>query len=246
MTDYIKIPTFPTQDLLLGIEAVAPFPKINSHQPRQEGYSDHSNDAAKEKEKRDPRRFLELRSLIEELRGLVQIKKVDLATADSELHRSGIEIIEEKLIPLLLELRIPLNSIDQLVEQIDRNPSRVIRARERKITSTDSPLFPISTLGLSEYNLIIEDLKLQPGSLNSKIVEDVQREGLSVKQKDRLRLSFRQESSSSETGSKLLNLKISVLLGVMESDEAERRAILYPQSAKCFGLYADKRINLSI
>lgn len=43
-----------------------------------------------------------------------------------------------------------------------------------------------------------------------------------------------------------LKLKINVLLGVMESDEADRRAILYPRADKIYGLYVDKLINLSI
>lgn len=246
MTAYIKVPTLPNQDLLRSIEAISPFPRINSKKPRPEGYSDRTTDSEKEEQNQDPRRFLKLRSLIKELQVSAQISKVDLVTADVEMQSLGLAIVEETLIQQLLQLKIPLDGIEHLVQQIDNNPFGIRRARDRMIDSRDSPLFPISTEGLSEYNLIIEELIISPGKFSHEIVDEINQEGLCVKQRNRLRLTFSRVGSALGDGKELLNLKISVLLGVIESDDADRRAILYPQTDKSYGLYADKRISLSI
>ncbi len=246
MTGYIKNPTLPTQDLLRSIEAISPFPRINSKEPRSEDYPDRANDSEKEKKDQDPRRFLKLRSLIKELEASAQINKVDMVTADAEMQNLGLAIVEENLIPHLLQLKIPLESIEHLVQQIDSDPSGIRCARDRRIDSGNSELFPISAEGLIEYNLIVERLIISSGKFSHKIVDEIDQEGLCVKQQNRLRLIFSRAGSTSGASEELLNLKISVLLGVVESDEVERRAILYPQTAKSYGLYADKRISLSI
>jgi hypothetical protein len=246
MTDYIKIPTFPTQDLLRGIEAISPYPRINPQQPHPEGYSRQSNDTAEEKDNLAPRRFMALRRLINDLQELAKISRIDFATADAELHQLGLAVVEDELIPLLQLMKIPLESIEQLLLQIDQNRSSVSLGDGRIITSAEATLFPVSTAGLSEYNLKIEDLKIRPGQFDSRIVEQIDQEGLCVAQQNRLCLTFSRFGPALATTNEPLKLKLSVLLGVMESDEANRRAILYPRADKSFGLYADKLINLSI
>jgi len=245
VTDYIKVPTLPTQDLLRGVEAVSPSLRINSQQPRQ-GYAKQQSDNEIEKEIRDPRRFLKLRDLIRELQGRAKINRVDFVTADAELRGLGLAIVEEKLIPGLLQLKIPLESIESLFQQMDKSPSSIRLARDRRIVSTEPTLFPISTEGLLEYNLIIGDLSIHSGKFGQKIVEAVVQDGISTHQHDRLRLTFSRIGSTFDVTNALLKLQISVLLGVAESDEFERRAILYPQTDSSYGLYADKCINLSI
>ena len=246
MTDYIKIPTFPTQDLLRGIEAISPYPRINPQQPRPEGYSQHPTDTEQKKDNRARRRYMSLRRLITELQESAQISRVDYATADAELHQLGLAIVEDGLIPQLLQLKISLESIEQLLLQIDRERSSVSLGAGRKINSAESTLFPISTEGLSEYNLKIEELKIRPGQTDRNIIDQIDQQGLCVDQQQRLRLTFSRLGPALGTADEQLKLKISVLLGVMESDEDDRRAILYPRADKSYGLYADKLISLSI
>ena len=141
MTEYIRMPTLPTQDLLRSIEAISPFPRVTAKKPRSEGYPEQMPDSDKEKESRDTRRFLKLRSLIKELQKSAQINKVDFATADAEMTSLGLAIIEEKLITHLLQLKIPLESIESLLQQMDNNPSGTRNARDRRIDSTEPTLF---------------------------------------------------------------------------------------------------------
>ncbi len=246
MTDYIKGPTLPTQDLLRGVAAISPSSRINSQQRRPEGYPGHPADPEEQKDSYDSRHFLRLRSLIRELQGSTQINRVDFATADAELHRLGLAIVEQMLIPQLMQLKIPLESIEQLLRQLDRGACSVSHGPADRINRAESPLFPVSTEGLAEYNLNIAELQIHPGKSGSNIVDEIKQMGFCIKQQNRLRLTFGRFGSLVGVEKEPLNLKISVLLGVLESDEAERRAILYPQTDKCYGLYADKRINLLI
>ncbi|HEY5672176.1 MAG TPA: hypothetical protein VIR78_00555 [Malonomonas sp.] len=246
MTDYIKIPTYPTQDLLRGIEAISPYPRINPQQPRPEGYPRQSNHSAAEKDDRVRRRFMSLRQLINELQSAARIDKVDFATADAELHQIGWAILEKELVEQLLQLKIPLESIEQLLPQIDQNRSAVRLDGGRRITGSESSLFPVSTAGLTEYNLKIEELKIRQGKAAGMIIDKIDQDGLCVVQQNRLRLTFSRFVTALGTAEDLLTLRLSVLLGVMESDEDDRRAILYPRADKSYGLYADKLISLSI
>jgi hypothetical protein len=246
MTDYIKIPTFPTQDLLREIEAVSPYPRINSQQPGPEGYPRKSPDTAKKRDSHAQRRFMALRRLIDELRKLAQISKVDFATADVELRQQGMTIVDAELVLQLRRLYMPREGLDLLLGQIDRQRFSAGLGRGRKHSGTGSSLFPASTEGLSEYNLIFEQLQFRPGRLESRVKQQVQEEGLCIEQENRLRLIFSRAGQSRDISNDLLKLTVEVELGVMESDEADRRAILYPRSQGIYGLYADKLINLSI
>lgn len=246
MTDYIKIPTLPTQDLLRGIEAVSPYPRINPQQPRPEDYPQQPKHSAKGKDDRARRRYLSLRRLISELQKSAQISRVDFATADAELRHIGLTVVEEELIPQLLQLKIPLAAIEQLLAQIDQNRSRVSLGGGNIISSDEANLFPVSTAGLAEYNLKIDALKIRQGEFAGAIVAQIDQNGLCLVQQQRLRLSFSRFVTALGTAEDLLNLSLGVQLGVMENDEADRRAILYPRADQSYALYADKQINLSI
>ena len=246
MSDYIKIPTFPKHDLLRGVEAISPYPRVDSQQPRQEGSSQQQSDTAEKKDGLARRRFLSLRRLIDELKESAQITKLDFGTAYAELRNLGLAIVEEELIDQLLQLKIPLQSIEQLLQQINQNRSGVSLGSGRRISSEKPSLFPASVAGLLEYNLKIEGLKVRTGPHDSKIVNLIDQEGLWVVEQNRLRLTFSRLGPTLEATSELLKLKISVLLGVLETDEADRRAILYQRADKSYGVYADKMINLSI
>ena len=246
MTDYIKIPSFPTRDLLRGIEAISPYPRINSQQPSQEGYAQQQPDSQQEQAERARRRFVSLRHLIDELQESAQITRVDFGTADTELRSLGLAIVEEQLLQQLLQLKVPLNSIEQLLLQIDQNRSNANLGTGRRINNDESPLFPVSVTGLSEYNFRIEDLKIHASQHSDRILGEIDERGLCVVEQNRLRLTFSRMGPALAARDEQLKLKVSALLAVIEVDEAERRAILYPRGDNSYGLYADKLINLSI
>ena len=246
MTDYIKIPTFPTQDLLRGIEALSPYPRIDPQSPRQEGYSRQRSDSSTEKENRVRRRFLALRRLINALKKSARITRVDLATADAELHDLGLAMVAEQLPALLLQLKIPLRRIEELLPQLLQERSDISLGSGRRIHSAAATLVGVSAEGLSEYNLKIEELAISSGGFDRKLSDSVDQEGLYVVEQNRLRLTFSRFAPDSATSEERLKLKLIALLGVIETDQAGRRAILYQRADKNYGLYADKQINLSI
>jgi hypothetical protein len=246
MTEYIKFPTFPTQDLLREVEAVSPYPRINPQQPRPEGYPQQSSDTGKKPDGHALRRFMALRRVIDELRKLAQITKVGHATADTELRHQGLTIVDAELFSKLRQLYFPRESLELLREEVERQRFSVNFGRGRKIVENESNLFPVSTAGLSEYHLRFEELKFRAGRLDSRVKQQIQEEGLCVEQQNRLRLIFSRAGQAQDFNSDLLKVKIEVEVGVVESDEADRRAILYPRGDASYGLYADKLINLSI
>ncbi len=246
MSDYIKVPTSPKQGLLRGVEAVSPYPRINPQQRHKQGYSQQQPETTDVKDSRARRRFISLRRLIDELKKTSPISKVDFASADVELRNIGLAIVEEALIDRLLQLKIPLQSIEPLLQQVDQNRSSIELGSGRRISDEESTLFPVSAKGLSEYNLKIDELNILPGHYDSQIVEQIDREGHYIAEQNRLRLTFSRLGPALTSTGELLKLKISVLLGVLETDEADRRAILYLRADKSYALYADKLINLSI
>ena len=246
MTDYIKIPTFPTQDLLRGIEALSPYPRIDPQSPRQDGYSRQQSDSAADRDKRVRRRFLALRRLINALKKSAKITRVDYATADAELHALGLAMVAEQLPAQLLQLKIPLQSIEQLLPQIDRERAAVSLGSGRRIQRAGATLVGVSAEGLSEYNLKIENLAIGSGGFDRKLSDPIDQEGLYIIEQNRLRLTFSRLGPDLAATGERLNLTLIVLLGVIETDQAGRRAILYQRADKNYGLYADKQINLSI
>ena len=245
MIEYIKFPSFPAQDLLQGVKEISPYPRVERQQPHQEGYERQQQDHEKDAGQRMRRRFLTLRQLIDKLQKTASITRVDYRTAGTELHGLGLTSVEEQLIDQLLQLKIPLESIEQLLQQIDKRRSTVTLGNGRQIVNQQPDLFPVSAEGLSEYNLKIEELQIRTGPHATHIIEKVQEDGHFIVEQNRLRLTFSRLSPLDET-TDLLKLKISVLLAVIETDDAERRAILYPRPDNSYALYADKEIDMSI
>jgi hypothetical protein len=246
MVDYIKVPTAPKRDLLRGVEELSPSQRIRPRRSGEEGSSQQSGETPERYEGRDPRHFMVLRRLINELQESAEIGRVDFATADTEMRQRGLAIVEQELSPFLLRLQIPFKSIKHLQLQIDAGLASVSVGSGRRIEVGESFLFPLSTMGLLEYNLRFGELKIGLGKFNSGIVEQIDREGFYIVEDKGLRLTFSRLESSTEAVSGQVKLKIGVQLGVVEKDESGRRAILYPKGDNNYGLYSDKPINLSI
>lgn len=246
VTDYIKTGSLQPRDLFREVAPVSPYPRINPQQPRQEGYPRQQQEAELGQKKHMRRRFTTMRKLIDRLKESELISRVNYSTAENELRSKGLEIAEEHLIPRLLELKIPLNSIDQILLQIRQQTATIGLTSGAEVLSDQRGPFPISAVGLTEFNLEFAELKIAPGKQHESLVEKIKQEGAYSSERNRMRLSFFLVSSQPYAAADSLQLKISVLVAAMEFDEAGRRAIVYQRPNQSYALYADKQINLSI
>lgn len=227
------------------VTPVAPYPRINPKQERQEGYSRQQQEAPFKEHRRARRRFTAMRDLIEQLKEQTIISRVDYNTANQELIDQGLAIIQESLIPLLLQLKIPQSSIDELVGQLQQ------RRATPNLTSgqdmdAENALFPIFVEHLAEYLLSFEQLDVTAGKQNRLLIDTINNQGHYQIRQKRLLLDFSRPAEAPELGWKRLELSVQVHVGAVEIDENGRRAILYQRPDKSYGLYSDKSINLSI
>ncbi|MEE4252964.1 MAG: hypothetical protein V2I50_02865 [Desulfuromusa sp.] len=220
------------------VEPVPAYPRIDPQQPRDEN-SPQQHEQRADKDDQTMRRFKAMRFLIDQLKETVEITRVDYATAANELNDLGLLIAENELIEQLLELKISLEDIDKLFQQIRHRPTNPDLGPGHKLSDTDN-FFPIYVAGLSEYNLRFPNLQIQIEHKIQRMVDSFEEKGRFVNDKNRLRLEFQKEDNN------LLRLDISVLVAISEVDEEGRRVILYQRSDQSYALYADKQIDLSI
>jgi hypothetical protein len=220
------------------VEPVPAYPRIDPQQPRGENPQQHPKQRA-DKEELAMRRFKAMRDLIDELKETAGITRVDLSTAEEELNKLGLLIAENELIEQLLDLKIPLEEIDKLFQQIRQHHTVPDMGTGHSFTEADN-FFPVFVAGLSEYNLRFQNLQIQLDHRNQQMVDSFEESGRFISDKNRLRLDFQKQDGN------LLRLDISVLVAVSEVDEGGRRVILYQRPDQSYALYADKQINLSI
>ena len=184
-----------------------------------------------------------MRILIDELKKAAGLTRVDYSTAETELNDLGLSILESELVEQLLELKVPLEGIDHLFQQIRQRPTTPdLRAGHN--LSEDYNFFPVFIAGISEYNLRFQQLQVQSSDKSIRINENIDGRGHFVSEKNRLRLDFRQMAATEDID--VLQLDISIQVAVSEVDDAGRRVILYQRPNQSFALYADKQIDLSI
>ena len=224
------------------VEPVPSYPRIDPQQPREE-YPQQQHEQRADKDDHAKRRFGAMRKLIHELKKATGIIRVDHFTAEAELNDLGLSILESELVEQLLELKISLAGMDDLLQQIrQRPPTPGLEAGSD--LSENYNFFPIFIAGISEYNLRFLQLHVQSSDQSIRINENIDNHGHFISEKNRLRLDFRQIESREDID--ILQLDIGVLVAVSEIDEAGRRAILYQRPNQSYVLYADKQIDLSI
>lgn len=220
------------------VEPVPAYPRIDQQQPRGENPQQQFEQRA-DKNDQAMRRFKAMRDLIDELKETAGITRVDLSTAEEELHKLGLLIAENELVEQLLELKIPLENIDKLFQQIRQQHAVPDMGTGHNFTEADN-FFPVFVAGLSEYNLRFQNLQIQSDHRNQQMIDSFEESGRFIHDKNRLRLDFQKQNNN------LLRLDISVLVAISEVDEGGRRVILYQRPDQSYALYADKQINLSI
>ncbi|MCW8893938.1 MAG: hypothetical protein OQK50_02170 [Deltaproteobacteria bacterium] len=224
------------------VEPVPAYPRVDPQQPRDE-YPRQQTSQRADKDEHARRRFRAMRQLIDKLKESETLVRVDFFTAETELHDLGLAIAEQELIEQLLELKILLEPINDLFQQI-RQQAAAPELESGLIHSQAASFLPVFVAGLSEYNLNFKQLRISSGNNNHEIFDAVNKEGRFVSEKKRLRLDFRAFPADDNTQMLLLN--ICVLVAVSEMDEDGRKVLLYQRPNQTYALYADKQINLSI
>jgi hypothetical protein len=243
MTANLRVGGVHAYQLYREVEPVPAYPRIDPQQPREE-HPQQQHEKRADKDDQATRRFVAMRTLIDELKETTGIIRVDYSTTESELHDLGLSIAEKELIEQLLELKISLEEIDKLFEQMRQRPTTPDMGAGHDLSEADN-FFPLFIAGLSEYNLRFQNLQVHADLKTEQMSDNLDKNGRFVTDKNRLRLDFQQMTASS--GDKdLLKLDISVLVAVSEVDEAGRRVILYQRPDQSYALYADKQIDLSI
>lgn len=243
LEDRIKIGSF--IDINREVEPVRPYPRINPQQQRPEGYARPPVEKKPDKAEQARRHFTAMRKLIDQLKGTAQIVRVDYNTANQEVCAQGLEIAEEELIDQLLQLKIPLASIDGLIQQLQLQNTELTPTSGRIITAS-STLFPVFVEGLSEYGIRFDNLRIKISKQHSRISDEIDKNGRFITEHNRLRLNFKPCGSIPGSTGDPLSLTISIQLGAIEINDTGRRAILYQRPDQNYGLYSDKSINLSI
>lgn len=244
MLEDIKKVSFKSANIHREVAPVKPYPRIDPKQPRQEGYPQQDIEKRPE-EKSTRRRFTAMRDLIEELKGLAKISRVDFNTANQELIELGLAIAEEQLLTQLLHLKVPLAGIEELIRQIRQQSASPTLVSGRNI-SPDSELFPVFVEQLAEYLLRFDNLQVVVGSQFNEILDEINNNGRFVVEHNRLRLNFTRVAMLPAISADPLNLTINIQVGAVEVDEDGRRAIFYQRPDQGYGLYSDKSISLSI
>ena len=181
------------------VTPVAPYPRINPKQERQEGYSKQQQEAPFEENRRVRRRFTAMRDLIDQLKEQTPIARVDFNTANQELIEQGLAILQERLIPLLLQLKIPLASIDELVPQVQQRRSDPTLSSGQNMDA-ESDLFPIFVEHLEEYLLGFDQLQINPGKQNHLLIDAINNQGYYQIRQKRLLLNFSRPAGAPELG----------------------------------------------
>jgi len=224
------------------VEPVPAYPRIDPQQPRDQ-YPQQQSEKRLDKDDQARRRFRAMRELIDKLQKSAVMTRVDYLTAETELNDLGLLIAEKELVEQLLQLKIPLEGIDELFQQIRHRPATPDLGAGHNLSETDN-FFPVFVAGLSEYNLRFQNLQVQADRKCNQIIENIEKNGQYVCEENRVRLAFLRAAAPEDLA--ILQLNISILVAISEVDEAGRRVILYQRPNQSYALYADKQIDLSI
>jgi hypothetical protein len=224
------------------VEPVQPYPRIDPQQSRDEEQRRQSSGRG-ERDDFVQRRFWAMRQLIERLKSEAKIVRVDYAQAATELTEQGLILAERNLVEQLLEFKLAPREIEALMQQI-RQGEVLPELQAGPPLRAERELFPIFEAGMSEYNLCLQALQLDPSAAVLQLGAEGETEGRLVREKGRLRFDFQLLPAAAKGRSPLLTIEI--LVAASEIDDNGRRAILYQRPDGNYLLYADKRIDLSI
>lgn len=232
-------------DIQREVPPVTPYRRIDPKQERQEGYPQQEAEKRPDGGNLSRRRFTAIRELIEILKDQTQITRVNFNTANQELTDLGLAVVEEELLPQLLQLKIPLASIEDLIRQIRQQGPAPKLVSGRSIPP-DTDLLPVVVKDLAEYVMRFDNLQVGTGTQHSDIFDEINRDGRFSVEYEQIRLNFSRVATLPVGPGDTLNLTISIQVGAVEVDENGRRAIFYQRPDKSYALYSDKLLNLTV
>jgi len=224
------------------VEPVQPYPRIDPQQSREEEQRRQPS-ARGERDDFVQRRFWAMRQLIERIKAEAKIVRVDYAQAEAELTEQGLVLAEGSMVEQLLQFKLMPAGIEALMQQIRQGEVLPVLQAGSPLRA-ERELFPIFEPGMSEYNLCLQALQLDPSADLLQLVAEGESEGRFVQEKGRLRFDFQSLPTVAKDGPPLLTIEI--LVAASEIDNNGRRAILYQRMDGSYALYSDKQIDLSI
>jgi hypothetical protein len=245
LEDVNRVGIIKSGGLFREVAPVSPYPRINPQQQKQEEHREPQEHRRPDENLKARRRFTAMRELIEQLRGKVQISRVDFNIANKELIDIGLSIAEEEFLAQLLRLKIPLPSIEDLLQQLKQRSAQPNLVKGRNISAADNP-FPVYVAELAEYVMRFEGLQVKVAGRSREIIDEINKNDHFTVSHHRLRMEFTRSAGLPAESNESLNLNVSILVGAVEVDESGRRAILYQRQNQEYGLYSDKSLSLSI
>ena len=224
------------------VEPVQPYPRIDPQQSREEEQRRQPS-ARGERDDFVQRRFWAMRQLIERIKAEAKIVRVDYAQAEAELTEQGLVLAEGSMVEQLLQFKLLPAGIEALMQQIRQGEVLPVLQAGSPLRA-ERELFPIFEPGMSEYNLCLQALQLDPSADLLQLVAEGESEGRFVQEKGALRFDFQSLPTAAKDGPPLLTIEI--LVAASEIDNNGRRAILYQRMDGSYALYSDKQIDLSI
>ncbi len=233
-----------TQGYLLyrEVEPVQPYPRIDPQQPHDE--KPRGQDQAREKKDTHPRRrFVAMRHLIDRLKELGRLERINYPTLVNELGNIGVAHADKELFELLQSYQVPNAGLNHLATQI----------RPLIVTpdigfgpplAAENNVLPYFSRGLSMVQLRYLHLELLAGQEGPVLVEAIANGGSFRCAAGHLQVEFQPKVKIQYDSALAVDIRIMVAVG--EMDEENRRAILVERSPGLFALYTDKQISLSI
>lgn len=233
-----------TQGYLLyrEVEPVQPYPRIDPQQPQDE--KPRGQDQPREKKDAQPRRrFVAMRQLIDRLKELGQLERINYPALVEDLGNIGVAHADKELFALLQAHQVPAAGLNHLAAQMRALMTSPDVGFGPALEAEDN-ILPYFSRGLAVVHLRFFRLELLPGQEGSVLVDAIATNGSYRCATRHLQVDFQPQVKAQYDSA--LTVDIRILVAVGEKDEENRRAILFERSPGVFALYTDKQISLSI
>lgn len=233
----------------LGTKPITAYQGIaKRHQPIDED-DQHSAQKRSNDEKHQPRRFVALRKLIDNLKLKHNIQRIDYISAEQEIRVLAKATIDKNLTRLLLNLSLSDYAIKQIITRINDHVPLLKLTHRSSTDQLDRSLYPNVDHSIQVLNL--DSLELSLPIFDFSCVELAER----CKNKPittalanlYLTVSYQEKKETHAAPEQSFQISLAIPSGVIEVDTATgRRAFLYQRVDKSFALYADKQIDIEI
>lgn len=224
------------------VEPVQPYPRIDPQQPHDE--KPRGQDQARGKKDGQPRRrFIAMRQLIDRLKEVGQLERINYPSLVKDLGIIGIAHADKELFDLLQAHQVTVDGLNHLAAQI-RTQMATPDIGFGPPLDAEHNILPYYSRGLAVVQLRYLQLELLAGQEGPRLVDGIARDGSFRCATRYLQVDFRPQVKAQYDSSLTVDLLIMAAVG--EMDDENRRAILFERTPGVFALYTDKQISLSI